>query len=101
MKTILGIPEEYVASADNLPEGLQMVASEVESYLPGKGIFYALLLAQIFGGSHIYVRSIDKELLQRRDAAVHTELKAGVTSAMVAERFGMTRAEVEAMAAAG
>ena len=100
MRTVLGIPEQYVASIESLPDGLQFVANEIELYLPGKGIFYAILLAQVFGGSHIYVRSIDKELINMRDAALRTEFKAGVPLGMIAERFGMTRAEVETVAVA-
>ncbi len=94
MNVLVEIPEKYVPSIESLPDGLPWIANEVEGYLPGKGIAYALLMAQVFRGQRLYIRSIDSQMIQIRNRAVNAEFKAGVAHSVLRQRFGLSVEEL-------
>lgn len=58
MADIINIPEAYRPKIEDLPGDLPRIAEVIDASMPGQGVHYALLLAQIFPGIWLSFRKI-------------------------------------------
>lgn len=96
MAEIIDIPAAYRPGIDELPGDLSRVAAAIEEHIPGDGVRLTMLLAQIFGGTPVYFRRIDKWLRIMRDDAMRARYDLGdVSMKELARLFGVSLSTAE------
>lgn len=96
MAEIIDIPAAYRPGIDELPGDLSRVAAAIEEHMPGDGVRITLLLAQIFGGTPVYFRRVDRVLRTMRDDAMRARYDAGdVSMKDIARLFGVSLSTAE------
>ena len=96
MAEIINIPEPYRPSIEELPGDLSRVAAAIEEHIPGDGVRLTLLLAQIFGGTPVYFRRVDRLLRVMRDDAMRARYDIGdVNMKEIALLFGVSLSTAE------
>lgn len=96
MAEIIDIPAAYRPGIDELPGDLSRVAAAIEEHIPGDGVRLTMLLAQIFGGTPVYFRRVDKWLRIMRDDAMRARYDLGdVSMKELALLFGVSLSTAE------
>ena len=96
MADIIDIPAAYMPEIHELPGDLSRVAAAIEEHIPGNGVRLTMLLAQIFGGTPIYFRRVDRWLRIIRDDAMRNRYDIGdVNMKEIALLFGVSLSTAE------
>jgi Mor family transcriptional regulator len=92
---VIDIPEEYRPEISELPGDLEFIARGLEEHMPGMGVWITLVMAQIFPGQPLYIRSIKDLLITIRDDAMRKEYDEGAKVKELAFKFHLSTRWVE------
>ena len=96
MAEIIEIPAAYRPTIDELPGDLSRIAAAIEEHIPGDGVRLTLLLAQVFGGTPVYFRRVDRFVRPIRDDAMRARYDQGdVSMKEIALLFGVSLSTAE------
>ncbi|MGD9947668.1 MAG: hypothetical protein AB7U29_04210 [Desulfobulbus sp.] len=84
------IPFEYYPSVEELPGELPLIASAVEEHLPGQGVRVALILAQKYPGTPIYLHNVNKIVNKYTFSVMREEYdRGGITVKELSRKYGL------------
>jgi Mor family transcriptional regulator len=92
---VIRIPKEHWPELHELPGDLAFIARELEEHLPGQGLELTLIIAQIFRGQPLYIRSIDDLLRGLRNDAIRQEYDGGETVKKLAQKYQLSTRQIE------
>lgn len=95
---IIDLPEAYRPQIEEMPGDLRRIAEEIEAILPQMGVRLTLILAQIFPGQDMYMRSAKEVLAAARDRMMRDHYDApnsNITAKDLATQTGLSLGHVE------
>ncbi len=93
---LLQLPEQYRPAVADLPSDMQLIASAVEEAYPGMGVPVALILAQRFGGSPLYIRKMNGALIEWRNDQIRAMYdQGGITGRELAWYWRLSQSSIE------
>ncbi|WP_028319652.1 hypothetical protein [Desulfobulbus elongatus] len=93
---LTNLPEQYRPPIDDLPGDMQVIAKAIEMDFPGLGVLIALALAQRVGGGPLYVRRMDRPLLDWRNDQIRAMYDRGeITMRELAWMWRLSLSSVE------
>ncbi len=95
MNKVIQIPKEHWPDVNDLPGDLAFIARELEEHLPGQGLELTLLIAQIFRGQPLYIRSIDDLLRNLRNDAIRQAYDNGTPVKRLAQKYQLSTRQIE------
>ena len=88
--SFVDIPPRHRPGIDDLPGELPLIAQAVEEQLPGQGVQVALILAQKYPGTPIYLHNVKRIVNSYTHTLMREEYdRGGVTVKELARKYGM------------
>lgn len=95
MSEIVNLPEGYWPEIEDMPGNLQQISRAIEEHIPGQGVRLTLLLAQIFPGQNIYIRSAVSFIRNWRNDRIRADYdRGGVTAAELAYKYRLSNRQI-------
>lgn len=95
-RPIIDIPEAWRPNIEDLPGTLKWMAETIEQRIPGQGVRFTLLIAQVLGGQSLHIPRPDKWLIEWRNGFMRaTYDRGGITVRELAGMTGLSTRQVE------
>ena len=95
---IIILPKEHLPDIEQLQGSVRNMAEQINLFLPGEGVYHALILAQIFGKrGYFFAAGIDPIQKRIRNDRICDEFDQGMTVNELSAKYRLGERQIRAI----